>query len=109
MLRSTTFDNYLAACESVEQILDLCARALYNRYHVSAFITTGVGGDGAAIRSQRINHWAGNRVTQENQSEEQTITSFVSEIGIDHKQSATPWLKVSPVGQAGDTPNGVFF
>lgn len=108
MLRSATFDTYVSNCTSVEQILDLCARCLYNRYYSSGFLTTGIDGDGVAIRTRRINHWTGTQTILENEAEEQTITSFVTPIGINHKQSSTPWLEVLPVGDPSDTPNGSF-
>ncbi len=108
MLRSTGFDTLLGNCTHVEQILDLCARALYDRYYPSAFITTGIADDGTDIRSRQIHHWAGNQITAENTMEEQVIVTFVATVNKSHKNSATPWLEVGFVGDPADTPNGVF-
>lgn len=108
MLRSTTFDTYIANCTTVEQILDLAARCLYNRYFASSFIITGLDEDGSAIHSPKISHWAGTQLIAETQNQEQTITSFTTQVSIAHKQSTTPWLEVLPLGDAADTPNGQF-
>ncbi len=108
MLRSTTFDTYLSACTTVEQILDLASRCLYNRYYATAFLITGLDTDGSAIYSAKIDHWAGTQLIAETQKQEQTITSFTTQVSIAHKQSTTPWLEVLPLGDAADTPNGQF-
>ncbi len=108
MLRSATLDTLISNCTHVEQILDLCARALYDRYYPSAFITTGLSSADEAIRSLRINHWTGNQVIGENLIEEQTVTTFVTTIDKAYKNSLTPWLEVGFVGTESDTPNGVF-
>ncbi|MGK7942352.1 MAG: hypothetical protein AB4062_19770 [Crocosphaera sp.] len=108
MLRSTTFDNFLSECTTVEQILDLCGQALYNRYFATAFLVTGIEEDGSPINSSKIHHWAGSQLIGETNAQEQTITTFTSLIGIQHKQSLKPWLEVFPIGDPGDTPNGVF-
>ena len=84
MLRSTTFDTFLGNCNHVEQILDLCSRALYDRYP-SEFITTGIDAEGQDIRTPSVNHWSGNQLVGENTVQEQTITTFVTPIDKSHK------------------------
>ncbi len=108
MLRSTTFDTLIGNCTHVEQILDLCARALYDRYYPSSFITTGLGENDEAIRSLKINHCTGNQVIGENLIEEQTVTTFVTQIDKAYKTSVTPWLEVGLLGTDTDTPNASF-
>ncbi|WP_107668988.1 hypothetical protein [Cyanothece sp. BG0011] len=108
MLRSATFDTLLSNCTHVEQIIDLCTHALYNRYYPSAFITTGIEADGSDIRSLSINHWTGNQVIKENTIEEQLICTLVTKVNKEYKYSANPWLTVQPIGASDDTPNGIF-
>ena len=108
MQRSTNLDNYIAGCTSVEQILDLCARALYGRYFSTSFLITGIETDGTPIQSAQIDHWTGNQLVADNRAEEQTITTFTTKVNLDHKQSVTPWLDVQPLGDPSDTPSGIF-
>ncbi|MDJ0730762.1 MAG: hypothetical protein QNJ33_12290 [Crocosphaera sp.] len=107
MLRSATFDTMLSNCTHVEQILDLCGRALYDRYP-SVFFTTGLADSGAAIRSRKINHWTGNNIIDENLFEEQVVVTFATQVDKAHKASVTPWLYVQVLGGDNDTPNGIF-
>ncbi|MDJ0510048.1 MAG: hypothetical protein QNJ64_12470 [Crocosphaera sp.] len=108
MLRSVTFNNYLEKCDSIEQILDLCAQALHNSYASTAFLITGIQDDGTPIYSSKINHWGGSQLIADNRAEEQTITTFTTKVNLSHKQSETPWLEVQPLGDPADTPNGIF-
>ena len=108
MLRSATFNSYADNCLHIEQLLDLCLRALYNGNYPSAFLTTGVASDGSALKSLQVNHWAGSRVIDDNLIEEQTVGTFVAKINTAHKNSVTPWLEIQPIGDPGKTPNGIF-
>lgn len=107
MLRSASFDTLLSACTHIEQIKDLCDRALYDRYP-STYLTTGVDQSGVDIKSQAINHWTGSRTVETNLSEEFVIVNYVTKVDKAHKASATPWLLVQPLGANSDTPGGIF-
>ncbi len=107
MLRSTTFDSLLSACTHVEQIKDLCDRALYDRYP-SIYLTTGVDQSGVDIKSQVINHWTGSRTVETNLSEEFVIVNYVTKVDKSHKASPTPWLLVNNLGSDTDAPGGIF-
>ncbi|MDJ0843052.1 hypothetical protein [Crocosphaera sp.] len=108
MLRSASLNALIDGCDHVEQIIDLCTHALYNRYHPSAFLTTGIENDGSAIRSLSINHWTGNQIVNENMIEEQVICTLVTRVAKEYKFIVNPWLAVQPIGDATDTPNGIF-
>lgn len=108
MLRSTTFNNYVDNCDTVEQVLDLCLQCLDNRYYASSFLTTGLTSNGAPIYSPMIEHWSGTQLIGEKQNELHTISSFATRISVAYKQSLTPWMEVLPIGDPADTPNGVF-
>ncbi len=108
MLRTTGFDTLLGNCQHLEQIVDLCMRALYNSAYPGGFITTGIADDGSDIRSRMVQHWAGNQIVNENTMEEQLITTLVVTVDKEHKNSATPWLLVGLTGGATDTPTGPF-
>jgi hypothetical protein len=104
---STTMKNAVASMTSVESVVDYCTRALYNRYP-STFITTGIDAEDAPIRSQVVEHWAGSRIIGNNIAQEQIYVSFLTTVDVGHKQSATPWTLVAPLGAASDTPNGIY-
>ncbi len=108
MLRSQTFDNFLAGCEHIEQILSLCGYTLSRVYGSNSYIATGLDRDGAQIFSPNIEVWTGSQQIAERQNEPQTVISFAAKISLGHQTSQTPWLSVLPVGDATDTPNGVF-
>lgn len=107
MIFSSTMKTAVANMTSVEAVVDYCARALYNRYPTT-FITTGIDDEDAPVRSQSIEHWAGARIIGNNIAQEQIYISFLTTVDVSHKQSATPWTLVAPLGAASDTPNGIY-
>ncbi|MDJ0509263.1 MAG: hypothetical protein QNJ64_08430 [Crocosphaera sp.] len=107
MIRSANFNTLVDGCDHIEQLFDLCARALYDRYP-SSYVTTGVASTGADIKSRNINHWTGSLTIENNIAEEFSVINYTTKVDKGHKASQTPWLLVKNLGSDTDTPGGIF-